>query len=259
MADQPPNHCINCRATGIGNYCSNCGQKLHTQKITWKYAFSDFIDRWLGMDTKYGRTVVGLFKNPDNLITTYLHGNNVKYIGPLGYYVVMTALMLLLLEFLGISMAEFMEASNESMGMTPEQTSEEQKAFQSGVMGWISDHFRLFSGLMIPFTALAGKMYYRKSSYLHHIIRFTYIQAHTIWVTITIIIVYSITGELYSLIMLSTSSVYISWALMKCYPQKYKAWGFVKGLIAWVTGYVIFFLFVAIIMLIGLFIMAYIG
>lgn len=234
------NECINCGLQSSGNFCSNCGQKLLSHTITWKFLLSDFMDRWIGMDTKYARTIVALFKAPDIAINTYIKGNSVKHIGPLGYYIVMTAVMLLLFEVLGIPLKEFMAATNDSLGLQPQETSDAQAQFQQEIQTWISDNFRIFSGLIIPFIALAAKIYYRKTSYLHHLIRFTYIQAHTIWVTLLMIILFAITGNLYSIPMMVLSTSYLCWALMRCYPQKWKVWGFVKGLLVWFTGYMIF-------------------
>ncbi|HCX24397.1 MAG: hypothetical protein CMB80_06400 [Flammeovirgaceae bacterium] len=240
------NQCINCGKEGSGNFCVNCGQKLESHTLTWKYVASDFMDRWMGLDTKFGRTVIDLFKYPDQVMSTYIKGNSVKYIGPLGYYIVMSALMLLLFEMLGITVKDFMMASNESMGLAPQETTETQAEFQQKFMQWISDNFRVFSGMIIPFLALSAKVYYRKHTYLHHLVRFTYIQAHTIWVTFIMITLYSITSKLFSIPLMFVSTGYLCWAMMKCYPQRWKVWGFLKGLLVWITGY-IFFIMIAMI------------
>ena len=81
--------CINCNQESDGNYCPNCGQKLHLKKLTLRYISSEFTDRWLGLDTKFTRSAWGLFLHPEQVITAYLNRNNVRYIGPLGYYIVM--------------------------------------------------------------------------------------------------------------------------------------------------------------------------
>ncbi|WP_421874745.1 DUF3667 domain-containing protein [Marinoscillum sp.] len=253
MADQP-NQCINCEVEATGNFCWNCGQKLHLQKITWKYALSDFADRWLGMDTKYGRTIVDLFRRPEQVIETYLQGNSIRYIGPLGYYLVMTALMLLLFEFLGITVNEFMEESSKSMGFVPEKPSEKQVAFQAQYMQWVADHFRMFAGVLIPFLALTGKIYYRKRhTYLHHLIRFTYIQANGVWFTMAMVTIYYFTGQLFTGWGMAISTTYIGWAIMRTYPQKNNVWGFLKGLLVWISSYLIFMIVMAIVgVIIGL-------
>ncbi len=247
MTDQPQ-PCINCDHTGSGHFCSNCGQKLEIQAITWSYVASDFLDKWFGIDTKYGRTVIDLFKHPGEVIRTYLSGNKVRYVGPLGYYIVMSALLILLFEALNISIDQFLMSNTESLGMNMSEQTTQQQEFQVLVNQWMAKNFRFIGGLMVPFLALGGKIFYRKTTYLHHVITAAYFQSHTTWFSLIMLLIYKISGYNASGIVMIVTTIYLMVAYMLVFSSGKKFKGLMKGLLIWIVGY---FLMMVIAMVVG--------
>lgn len=243
-----PNSCINCGQEGKGHFCSNCGQKLKAESITWRYVSSEFLDRWFGVDTKFGRTVIDLFKSPGQVIKTYLSGNTIKYIGPLGYYIVMSALLILLFEVLGISIDKFLMGNNEAMGMDMENQSAKQQEILQIVYQWMAENFRYIGGLMVPFLALSGKMFYRKTTYLHHVITATFFQSHTYWFSLTMIAIYKVSGYNLTGITMIASILFMMIAYMLAFSPTKKFKGLIKGLLIWLVGY---FMMLAVAMVVG--------
>ena len=247
MTDQPQ-PCINCGHTGPGHFCSNCGQKLTVETITWKYVASEFLDRWFGIDTKFGRTVIDLFKRPAEVIKIFLAGNNIRYIGPLGYYIVMSALLILLFEALNISIDQFLMSNNESLGMDSTQQSTQQQEFQKLVYQWMAKNFRFIGGMMVPFLALSGKIFYRKTTYLHHVITATYFQSHVTWFSLIMLLIYKVSDYNASGVVVIATTIYLMIAYMLAFSPTKKFKGLIKGLLIWIVGY---FLMMIIAMVVG--------
>ncbi|VXD18741.1 conserved membrane hypothetical protein [Marinoscillum sp. 108] len=233
--------CINCNQESDGNYCPNCGQKLHLKKLTIRYISSEFTDRWLGLDTKFTRSAWGLFLHPEQVITAYLNRNNVRYIGPLGYYIVMTALMLIAFELLGLEVADFIKSTNENLGLPQGSGSERQLALQENISGWISRNFRFASAFLIPFLTVGVQWLYRKKrSFLENLVLITYLQTHTIWFLIVGLLAFKWTGFWVSQYMTLVSLIYFCWALGRFDDGKITFRKFFKALLTWIVSYLLF-------------------
>jgi len=94
--------CINCGETSDRYFCAECGQKLEVRKVTWRSIADEVSAHWLGFNNQFFRVVRHLTTRPDKVITSYLSGNRVQYIGPLGYLVIMSAFYILAFDYLGI-------------------------------------------------------------------------------------------------------------------------------------------------------------
>ena len=110
--------------------------------------------RWLGMDNRFARTFINLSIRPTLVIEEYLAGNRVKYIGPISYLIVMTALYILSFNVFGITPAEFMQNAAETFG-TPELNQNQdialkQQEFMSTYLSVFSSNMRLMVASIIP-------------------------------------------------------------------------------------------------------------
>ncbi|WP_298951515.1 DUF3667 domain-containing protein [uncultured Nonlabens sp.] len=77
------------------SYCSGCGAKWIENRITMKQVGNDFVDMYIGIDTKFVRTFLDLFRNPETVILGYINGRRVNYMDAVRY-------MLLVLFLTGI-------------------------------------------------------------------------------------------------------------------------------------------------------------
>ncbi len=241
--------CINCGIEGENNYCSHCGQKLDPGRITWKYVSSELSDKWVGFDNKFARTVSDLVVRPEAVPTAYLQRNTVKYMGPLAYLVVMTALLMLSFELLGIDLQQYLQETQRAMGVSQFEGTERQANMQVAVMKWVAGNFRIVAGLMVPFFAIGIRLSYRKRkvTFLESLVDAAYLQAHTIWLSIIFLVVYAVSGVILSSVQILVAVVYYGWALMQIYPGKRKVLRFLKGMLTFVIGYLVFMASAAII------------
>lgn len=80
-------HCKNCNSLIYAgkSYCADCGAKWIDNRITIKQVAADFGDLYIGIDTKFVRTFVDLFKIPEAVITGYITGRRAKYMDAIRY------------------------------------------------------------------------------------------------------------------------------------------------------------------------------
>ena len=88
------NQCYNCNASLEANaqYCSTCGQKRSTGRISFGQLLSDFADNFFNFDS---RTFLSLRKLliPAFLTQEYFKGRHRSYLNPLRLFLIATLIM----------------------------------------------------------------------------------------------------------------------------------------------------------------------
>lgn len=161
-------HCKNCGSNiyASKSYCADCGAKWIDNRITFKQVAADFSDNYIGLDTKFIRTFVDLFKKPEAVILGYINGRRVNYMDAVRYLLLaifVTGVYTFILKQTGVIediMNRQIEATMDayrSMGMSEEQVIE-----SIGQANKISKQVFEFQGfillLTIPLLALAARI-----------------------------------------------------------------------------------------------------
>jgi len=66
-------------------YCADCGAKWIENRITMRSVFSDFTDMYIGLDTRFVRTFLDLFKRPEAVIRGFINGRRMGYVDAIRY------------------------------------------------------------------------------------------------------------------------------------------------------------------------------
>lgn len=85
-------HCKNCNKLLKGNYCSNCGQKATTGRITFRYLLEIVIHTFAHIEKGFLYTSKELLIRPGKTMHDYLTGHRKKLESPVGYIVVWVGL-----------------------------------------------------------------------------------------------------------------------------------------------------------------------
>jgi hypothetical protein len=219
--------------------------------ITWKGILVALSSRWLGMDNRFARTFINLTKRPTVVIKEYLAGNRVKYIGPISYLIVMTALYLLSFNLFGISTEEFMRNAADSFGgfqvdKDPE-VAQKQLEFMETYMSVFSRNMRLMVASIIPFIAMGLALFYRgKRNYLENFLVVSYLNSHLLWVSILFVGLSAVFGFAFYYVTMAISIGYFIWAVGTLNPTGNRIWSYFKALLCWVVSYFFFVIFMSI-------------
>lgn len=149
--------CANCGKDVTTPFCDQCGQQNPPPRLELKQLMSDFVSRIYGFDGMFLRTIKDLTIFPGHVSRAFIEGNRVKYVGPVGYFFLLTAMTILIMDSLSISFFDFQSSSNPFASKTGEAPSEMYKR----LMQFIGDSLKLFRFVHIPLLALWTWMWFR--------------------------------------------------------------------------------------------------
>ena len=94
--------CLNCDvALSKENFCPNCGQSTGHKRITFRETLGDFIGHTLSLDGAFLKTHAALVTRPGALFRDYLKGKRQNYYKPVPFFIVNTAIYLLVATLIG--------------------------------------------------------------------------------------------------------------------------------------------------------------
>ena len=102
--------CKNCETLTQGKYCHNCGQRTGVHKVSFQETFSDLASGLFTFEAPIWRTTKALFLRPGELFENYLSGQRKKYYRPVAYFILWTALFLLIRSLLNFDPFQNVEA-----------------------------------------------------------------------------------------------------------------------------------------------------
>lgn len=147
--------CANCGETLTGAFCSACGQKSDTYRLSLKTLAGNLLRAIYDMDSKVWRTILDLTRNPGQVALDYIDGGRVRYINPVKYFITIYAISIALSIATG-ELDHSLEYSQQQGGYG--ELNEEQKAqVQEGlaeVNEMLSKRMDLVTFLMVPLIAV---------------------------------------------------------------------------------------------------------
>lgn len=173
--------CKNCGLNFIGKYCSNCGEKLHTEKDK---KVSNIVKEGFHFLTHFDgtlfTTIKTIFKFPGRLSLDYCNGIRKKYFKPLPFFLLLVIIYLLFPVFEGLNQKLYYHTHNGIYGnyalekclsiMNEKHLTEGELAQLFHQKGEKISKFLLFIiiPLMALFTWLLG--YTKRNLYFEHFI-----------------------------------------------------------------------------------------
>jgi hypothetical protein len=157
-------HCKNCGHNFHGNFCSECGQNAHTERIDSHFFLHDIPHSVLHIDKGFFYTFKELIVCPGHTIREYLDGKRVRHFRPLAYLLLLSTLSTLVNKaFIYLKTQEYLE---KGVTMTIKGS-------------FFSNYISLFFILMIPIMSLASWLVFRREKYnfWEHLLLETFIVA----------------------------------------------------------------------------------
>lgn len=101
--------CLNCGQpfTGIEKFCSYCGQKNRSKKLTFGIFINNIVSGFFSYDSRFWNTFIPLLTKPGQVSKQYIEGKRARFVNPFQLYLNVSIIFFLVL---GIS-----NRNNESM------------------------------------------------------------------------------------------------------------------------------------------------
>lgn len=94
------------------SFCSHCGGKVITERITGKKLFTEFLANSFGWDNRFFRTLKAILLDPKRIYSEYLEGARSKYTNPFKFFGIAAAISLIVFNFYSV---EYMDMTKQSM------------------------------------------------------------------------------------------------------------------------------------------------
>ena len=233
--------CAHCGLPVETPFCSSCGQRKDVASISWSSLLHELGTHWLGLDNQFARTFLGLTLRPGKVVRAYLAGDRIRYLGPVGYYIIITAVVLLLLSFLNISMEDFLVSNNQSLGVGTAQTGRVAE-LQARILHYMAGAFRFVAILMLPFLALSLKWLYRSKgfNFLEFCTLVLYAVAHMFWLSLLQGIVFKFNGRVHTGYSFLIALPYYGFLTMDTLEERKSLLKFMKAMGAYLLGIFLF-------------------
>lgn len=100
--EEPEGDCLNCGAPLAGNFCSNCGQKVHLHRSI-SGILHDLVHGVLHLDGKLWNTLPLLVFKPGKLTREYIEGKRARHVSPMAMFLFSVFMMFAVFQALGIT------------------------------------------------------------------------------------------------------------------------------------------------------------
>lgn len=257
MTDNIPNQpkatytCVHCGTESDSAYCPVCGQHNTVSRITFSHILSEIGSSLLGLNGKFPKTVIGLIKKPGEVIKTYISGDRVAYMNPVGYYFLLFTILILEVSALGMDLSMLVNQSsmNQLFGVSSTDFSPEQLEAQERVRNLVFNAFQYITLLKFPFYALCARWFYKQSgfNFMEHMVFAFYVSAQQFLFLLLFFLIMKIFGISLSLTFTIVFGAYFIWATMMVYGYSSKWTGAIKALIFNLVSNLLFMMFFAVI------------
>lgn len=106
-------HCLNCGTAIQHNYCEKCGQATGTGLITFKETIHNFLTITFALEGPLWITIRLLITNPGKLFREYISGRRKAYYKPVAFFILLTAIYLILRASINFDPIENTSASED--------------------------------------------------------------------------------------------------------------------------------------------------
>lgn len=160
----PERVCVNCGNTTRARFCDACGQHMDVKRITFSSVMREAFEKFFGFENMYIRTVWHGFVKPGDLLRSYLAGNRRRYVGPVGYFIINTAIYILILQTFDIQIDELYTQLAEDMGVGPSvEFDEKQERLSKHIYGLTTKFNRAVQMLIAFLFSIPMWLFFRKA------------------------------------------------------------------------------------------------
>ncbi|SEL96701.1 Protein of unknown function [Aquimarina amphilecti] len=212
------NNCKNCGDNIKDvNFCSNCGAKKITKRITFKNLLTEISEVYLNVDNTFIKTIRDLTIKPHIVIDDYINGVRKKHLNLPSYFLLSLTLSTIL---------TFLKEKAFNIASESEKLDDQSEALKFFIEV-MEKYPTLGYFLFIPFYSLISRFIfrkYRKYNFTEHIVINTYLIAHlTILTFIPYIISFGFGDyiEESSFVFLAIQAIYATFLFKNLYNISY--------------------------------------
>jgi len=209
--------CKNCHSplNFESDYCHACGGKVIRNRLNFKNLFEHISETFFNYDNTVLRTLIDLFRRPEQVIQPYIDGVRKRYVNPVSYFALALTISGLYLLVLKKFYPETMDFSFIS--------APGQEEFQRKNLSFVQEYQSLIMMFYIPIYAFMARISFLglpKFNYTELLVIFMYLQAQISIVRAIVVLmacVFGLRGDVLSLLLLPVMVFYVAFCLRRLY------------------------------------------
>ena len=151
-------NCLSCNYEHTEKYCPNCGEKSEVKKITFTGVFEDAFSTITNMDKGLLYNIKNLTTNPNQIITSYIHGKRRNILNPISFLLISIAIYLLAgSAFKNLVDQNFADPENDIASI----------GYKAG--RFIRGYFNYFWGFSVFWLSISTKIIFGKYNFAEHL------------------------------------------------------------------------------------------
>ncbi len=139
--------CKYCKANGVGNFCSSCGQTFTTKRLSLQSILQEAFHFFTHLDHGFPYTFKKLFFAPGKMQREYVEGNRTKYQKPFSMFFICATIAALAIYWINLLLIKHFNSGDT------------KEAF------FFNKYWVVFQILLLPFFALITYLIFRKSQF----------------------------------------------------------------------------------------------
>ena len=225
-------NCNNCGNPVTEKFCSNCGQPAKLKRIDSHY-ISHEVSHLLHFEKGFFYNVKEFTLRPGDSIRSFIADNRTKHMKPVAF-LVLTSLLFTLLSHLLHADEIYNDKEMLQFG----------KSNVGTLLQWVQTHYGYANIIMGAFISLCVSLFFLKYKFnffeITVLLCFVMGQA-MFFLTIETLFIKVLNEQVYKNILLAISIAYPTWAIGQFF-DKQKILSYVKAFLAYMLGYVIFYI-----------------
>jgi hypothetical protein len=211
------------------SYCPNCGQPAKLKRINGQYIRHE-IEQLLQIERGIFYTIKALVTNPGQTVNTFLTENRNRLVKPIVFIIITSLLYTLLNHYFQVEegYVQSYNLNDSTAGL---------------IMKWVQDNYGYSNIIMGLFIALCIKLLFRKYNY--NFFEILILLCFVMGIGMLIFSVFVVLQGLTNIYLMTFAGIagvtYAIWAIGQFY-DKSKVMSYVKALIAYMTGMIVFWL-----------------
>jgi hypothetical protein len=165
--------CKNCSTelASESSFCYTCGGKIVKNRLTIRSITSNLVETYFSYDNTFLRTFLNLFRNPDDVINSYVVGVRRKYIAPFSFFVLAITISGLYLFIIQKYFPEYFDLLQQEM-----YSDENTKMFGSKITEFTTEYNSLINFILIPFLAFISWVVFsnKRYNFTEHLVIYFY-------------------------------------------------------------------------------------
>jgi hypothetical protein len=233
--------CKNCNHHFKGNYCDNCGQSAHIEKLDFHYLWHEFQHGFLHFDKGVLYTASKLFISPGVTIREFIEGKRVNHFKPLSYVIILATLYGFLYHIFIKNPPTFINIQGAGTSLVD----------ASKINEWLISHYSILALLGLPLDALCSFIAFKRSgyNYVENLVLNAFIKGQVILIQLIFIPVVLIFGNegnapLSATIPLLLGVILTFWAYIQFFIQIKRSQRFWRAVLAYGLYFLLFLLFI---------------